>query len=80
MSAIERELIEKINQLSPEQQKEVLEFVERLETVKQYSARELMKLPVEERERLMSAAFTLAAEEDFEVFEAYREEGLDDPS
>lgn len=45
MSAIERELIEKINHLSPEQQRKVLEFVNQLDPVRQLSARDLMKLP-----------------------------------
>jgi hypothetical protein len=76
MSAIERELIEKINNLSAEQQRKVLEFVNQFEPVQQLSARELMKLPAEERKRLVQAAFTLADDEDFEIFEAYREEVL----
>lgn len=83
MSAIQRELIEKINHLSSEQQRRVLEFVEKLEShapERGYSARELMALPPEERQRFVQAAFALAVEEEFEVFEAYREEGLDDPS
>jgi hypothetical protein len=80
MSAVEQELIEKISYLNSDQQRQVLEFVESLESFKRYSARELMKLPPEERERLVQAAFALAAEEDFEVFEAYSQEALDDSS
>ena len=41
---------------------------------KRYSARELMKLPFEERNNLVMAALELAVDEDFEVFEAYSEE------
>jgi hypothetical protein len=83
MSAVEQELIEKINHLSPEQQQQVLEFVEHLERrapQKTYSARELMRLPHEERQRLVHAAFALAADEEFEIFEAYSEEEFDDPA
>lgn len=82
MSALEHELTEKISQLSAEQQRRVLEFVQHLEAAPKafYSARDLIKLPPEERERLIQAAFELAADEDFETFEAYSEEGLDDLS
>lgn len=80
MSAIEQELIEKINHLSLEQQRKVLEFVNQFEPVQQLSARELMALPPKERERLVEAAFVLAADENFELFEAYSEERFDDPS
>jgi len=43
-----------------------------------YSARDLMKLPLEQRERIIAEAFACAAEEDFEIFEAYSEENLDE--
>jgi hypothetical protein len=45
-----------------------------------FSARELMKLPLAQRERIIAEAFALAAEEDFEIFEAYSEEDFDEPS
>jgi hypothetical protein len=45
-----------------------------------YSARDLMKLSLEERISLIEAAFTLAANEDFETFEAYSEEDFDKSS
>ncbi|HVU13162.1 MAG TPA: hypothetical protein VHD90_17910 [Phototrophicaceae bacterium] len=72
MSALEHELVEKISRLSVDQQQEVLEFVRGLEKPSQvvYSARELMKLSTAERQRYMQAAFDLAADEDFETFEA----------
>jgi hypothetical protein len=41
---------------------------------KRYSACELMKLPLEERNRLVITAFELSVDEDFEIFEAYSEE------
>lgn len=77
MATVERELIDKISRLSPAQQRQVLEFVWRIEQTPQantYSARELLKLPAEERDRLVAAAFESAADEDFETFEAYSEE------
>jgi hypothetical protein len=38
------------------------------------SARGLMKLPPEERQRRVKAAIESSADEDFEIFEAYSEE------
>ncbi len=57
------------------------EYVESIETVpekKHYTARELMKLPAEERQRLIAEAFELAKDEDFEIFEANAEDDWDD--
>lgn len=76
MSAIERELIERISQLNVDKQQRVLEFVRNLESdapVRRYSARELMKLPLEERNRILIEQLAQAADEDFEIFEAYSE-------
>ena len=44
------------------------------------SAHELMKLSLEEHKRLIEEAFALAADEDFETFEAYSEEDFDESS
>ncbi len=80
MTTLERELIEKIGQLDVEQQRQVFEFVNHLEQVpheRHYSALELMTLPPEERDRLVREAFTLAADEPFETFEAYNEQDFD---
>jgi hypothetical protein len=51
---------------------------------------ELMKLPLEERNRIVKASFELAADEEFEIFEAFGDEErefmetcdylIDDPS
>ena len=41
-----------------------------------YSARELMRLPRAERQRLVDEALKSAADENFEVFEAYSEEEM----
>ena len=82
MSTFERELVEKISRLSDEQQRKVLQFVQELETPQTvtptYSARDLMKLPLEQRERIIAEVFALAASEDFETFEAYSEENFDE--
>jgi hypothetical protein len=82
MSTLEHELVEKISHLSADQQRKVLEFVRGLEAkpVRSYSARELMKFPPEERERLVKEAIERSANVDFEIFEAYSEEDFDDPS
>jgi mRNA-degrading endonuclease RelE of RelBE toxin-antitoxin system len=81
MSSVERELIEKISRLDEAKQRQVLQYVESIEAPpkkKHYTARELMKLPREERERLMAEAFELAKDEDFEIFEANAEDDWDD--
>jgi hypothetical protein len=79
MDTLERELIDKIRQLDEDEQRRVLTFVNTLKTPepKQYSARELMKLPPDERNRLMAMAFQAAENEVFETFEAYSEETID---
>ena len=81
MSAIEREIIEKVKRLDEVRQERVLEFVESLESQPpetNLSARELMKLPFEERNRLVIAALERSADEDFEVFEANDADDFDD--
>ena len=83
MSAIEHELIERISHLDADKQRRVLEFVRDLEkdTVNPtYSARELMKLPLEERNRILMEQLQHAENEDFEIFEAYSEEDFDESS
>lgn len=76
MSTLERELLQRISQLNPEDQRRVLAFVTQLEAERPLSARELMALPAEERRRRVQAAIEASANEDFEVFEAYSEEPL----
>jgi len=81
MSALEHELIERISRLDEEKQRKVLEFVQEIEETPQeqfYSIYDLMKLPVEERERLVIESLKRSANEDFEIFEAYSEEDFDD--
>ncbi len=81
MTTIERELIEKITHLDEEKQRRVLEFVQSIETAPQqihYSARELMKLPREERNRLVKLALQRSWDQDVELFEALDEADFDD--
>lgn len=81
MSTLEHELIERISRLDEEKQRKVLEFVRKIEELSEkrtYSVDELMKLPIEERNRLVIEALDRSADEDFEIFEAYSEEDFDD--
>jgi hypothetical protein len=74
---LERELKEKISRLDADKLRKVLAFVEAMEgktLEKTYTASELIKLPREEREQYIKRSFELAADEDFEIFEAYSEE------
>lgn len=75
---IEQEILDVVRQLDEIQKRRVLEFVQHIQGEKVYSARELMKLPLEERQRLVEASLAAAADEDFEIFEAYTEETFDD--
>ena len=80
MSVIEQEIHDRIQQLSEDQKQLVLEYVRHLDLadeVSKHSARDLLKLPADERQRILAASLALAAEEDFELFEAYSEEPLD---
>lgn len=81
MSALEQELIEKIKHLDEVHQKQVLEFIQLIDdpTIqKSYSVSELLKLPYEERNRLVAEALARSADEDVELFEAYGEADFDD--
>lgn len=75
--SVDQEIIEKLRRLNHVQKQRVLEFVTTLQQTPTYTARELLRLLPEERDRLIAAAFDAAAQEDFEVFEAYNEEDLD---
>ena len=74
MTTLEQEIIERISKLDSENQRRVLDFVTQLEVERPLSARELLRLPYEERQRHVKAAFDAAANEEFEIFEAYSEE------
>lgn len=47
-----------------------------LKAIRHYSGRELMKLSYEERQQILLAELELAANEDFELFEAFGEDDL----
>jgi len=78
MNVLEQEIIEKFQQLEPSARQRVLGFLEQLEHERPLSALELMRLPAEERQRRVQAAIASAADEDFETFEAYSEEAIND--
>jgi len=79
MNSVEEQILEKVSRLEPAQKQRVLAFVEQIAAQKQhYTARELMRLPYEERNAILQAQLTQATEENFEIFEAYSEENLDD--
>ncbi len=82
MSTLEQEIIDRLHKLGSDEQQKVLDFIERLQrrSPRHYTASELIQLPDEERDRLVAEAFDRAATMDFEIFEAYSEEPLDDES
>ena len=63
---IEQQIIELLRGLNEGQKRRVLDFMTTLKPT--YTARELLNLPEEERQRRVSAAFEAAAEEEFEIF------------
>jgi len=77
MTTLAEKLIEKINHLDEANQQQVLEFVETIEarqTSQQvYSARELMRLPFEIRNRLAQDALERSFEDDVELLETFDE-------
>jgi len=77
MNTLDQVILAKISHLSPAQKQRVLAFIEEITTPKHYTARELMRLPIEERNGILLAQLERAADEDFETFEAYSEEELD---
>ncbi len=81
MTEIEQELIEKISHLDSDKQRQLLDFVRSLEesmAALPYSAHELMKLPLHERNRIVGEALERSANEDTELFEANGEADFDD--
>jgi hypothetical protein len=86
MSAIENELIEKIRRMNVEQQLRVLQFVQTINNPtppaqterRHYSARELMKMPLEERNRLVAEALVRSQDQDIEILEAFDDADFDD--
>jgi hypothetical protein len=77
MTTVEQELIEKISRLDEDLQIEVLAFVDKI-TPRFYTLDELTQMSPEERAKAVAASFAAASNEDFEIFEAYSEENIDD--
>jgi hypothetical protein len=70
-TSLEQQIIEKLHELADEQKLRVLEFVTRmLRQPPSYSARDLLRLPPDVRERLVAQSFEAAAQEDFELLDA----------
>ncbi len=82
MATLEQELMEKISHLNENQQRRILEIVEMIEHAdaaeRNYTARELMQLPFEERNRIAKAALNRSLDEDVELFEAFGEADFHD--
>jgi hypothetical protein len=82
MSAIEQEIFEIAKRLDEVKKQRLLDIARELETPepeqKQYTMQDLMKLPYEERNRIMIAAMESSQNEDFEVFEANSYEDWED--
>jgi hypothetical protein len=78
VSTLEQEILERINKLDSEKQQRVLEFVAQLEKDRPLTLAELRKLPPKERQAHIKAAIESSAHEDFETFEAYSEEPIDE--
>ena len=78
MELLEQEIIDKFQQLAPDAQARVLDFLEHIRQSRPLSALEIMQLPIEERQKYVQSAIASATNEDFEIFEAYSEEALDE--
>ena len=80
MNTIQSEILSLIEQMDENQQHQLLDTARQLiqKPSRRYTARELLKLPREERERYMAWSFAQAENEEFEIFEAYSEEDIDD--
>lgn len=78
---LEQELIQSIKRLNAEQLRKVLAFVHNLEpppSEKTYTARELLRLPLEERNRIVKSLLERTLNDDIELFEANQEADFDD--
>jgi hypothetical protein len=81
MSVLEETIMQQVRQLSPEQQADVLKYINQVNqtpSTKPMSPVEIMRLPLAERQRILQASMQAAADEDFEVFEANTDEDFDD--
>lgn len=63
---LEQEIMTRLSKLDEGQQRRVLEFITTLETPEPrfyYTAQELLRLPADERERMVAEAFGVAVDE-----------------
>lgn len=76
LNTVEQAIIDRLHEFHTEAQRRVLEFIEQLKAQPRthYSAIELMRLPAEERDRIVAEVFRLAENKDFKISEAYSEE------
>lgn len=68
MTRLEQEIMTRLNKLDAEQQRRVLDFIEALEPQPRfyYTAQELLRLPADERERMVAEAFGVAVDKAFD--------------
>lgn len=80
MLTLEQSIISEVHSLDAENQQRVLDYIRSLKALytRPYTATQLLALPPEERHQIMAAALAASADKDFEIFEAYSEELLDD--
>lgn len=80
MSPIQTELLALIEQMGERKQHQLLDTAHQLiyKPPRYYTAVELLDLPEEEREAYIAWSFAQAEGVEFEIFEAYSEEDIDD--
>lgn len=78
MTFEEQRIVELMAHMDEAQRRELLAMARQIVLPRTYTALELLELPKAERERYMALSFALSADEDFETFEAYSEEDIDD--
>ena len=81
MMTLKEKLIEKINGLDEDMQRQIWEFVETIAdkpNERTYTAQELMRLPYEERNRIAHAALKRSLGDDVELFDAFDESDFHD--
>lgn len=65
MTTLEQEIMTRLSKLDEGQQRRVLDFIATLEAPPRfyYTAQELLRLPAEERERMVAEAFGVLSDE-----------------
>ena len=82
------DILEQAKQLNHQERKSlIIQLIEGLDELQSekpieqgahYTAQELLLMPPEQRSRVLAAAFEAAADDTFEIFEAYSEEDFGD--